>query len=217
MRGEGSEYCGWGSLPRVRGEGSEGWVLWVGRGGAARQPRPLLSPLFQAPLRSPLLSPLAERPLPLPHTHTTHPPSAADGDYKVKIVQRGAVGPLIEMLGSTDPQLREMAAFALGRLAQHADNQAGVVASGGLPPLLDLLETCVPNLQVGEGVGGWGCVLGVRVGARSSGLCDVRGGWRPSFDPPPHPRAHLAPPRPPPLAPAAQRGLCPVWAERERG
>lgn len=37
---------------------------------------------------------------------------------QVHIVQRGAVGPLIEMLQSPDAQLREMSAFALGRLAQ---------------------------------------------------------------------------------------------------
>ena len=37
---------------------------------------------------------------------------------QVHIVQRGAVRPLIQMLEATDPQLREMAAFALGRLAQ---------------------------------------------------------------------------------------------------
>lgn len=37
---------------------------------------------------------------------------------QVHIVQRGAVGPLIEMLQSPDSQLREMSAFALGRLAQ---------------------------------------------------------------------------------------------------
>jgi len=64
-------------------------------------------------------------------------------------VQRGAVPPLIDMLGNEDTQLREMAAFALGRLAQNSDNQAGIVAQGGLPPLLDLLETCQSNLQVG--------------------------------------------------------------------
>jgi HEAT repeat protein len=34
------------------------------------------------------------------------------------IVQRGAVQPLIEILQSPDTQLREMSAFALGRLAQ---------------------------------------------------------------------------------------------------
>lgn len=34
------------------------------------------------------------------------------------IVQRGAVQPLIEMLQSPDTQLKEMSAFALGRLAQ---------------------------------------------------------------------------------------------------
>ena len=39
-------------------------------------------------------------------------------DLQVHIVQRGAVRPLIEMLQSSDVQLREMSAFALGRLAQ---------------------------------------------------------------------------------------------------
>ncbi len=38
--------------------------------------------------------------------------------FQVHIVQRGAVRPLIRMLEASDPQLREMAAFALGRLAQ---------------------------------------------------------------------------------------------------
>ena len=33
-------------------------------------------------------------------------------------MQRGAVRPLIEMLQSPDVQLKEMSAFALGRLAQ---------------------------------------------------------------------------------------------------
>lgn len=42
-------------------------------------------------------------------------------------MQRGAVPPLVAMLGQGDTQLREMAAFALGRLAQNADNQAGIV------------------------------------------------------------------------------------------
>lgn len=37
---------------------------------------------------------------------------------QVHIVQRGAVRPLIEMLQSPDAQLKEMSAFALGRLAQ---------------------------------------------------------------------------------------------------
>lgn len=34
------------------------------------------------------------------------------------IVQRGAVQPLIQMLQSPDSQVREMSAFAIGRLAQ---------------------------------------------------------------------------------------------------
>ncbi|RVX20942.1 ARM repeat protein interacting with ABF2 [Vitis vinifera] len=44
--------------------------------------------------------------------------AAADSDCKAHIVQRGAVQPLIDMLQSPDVQLREMSAFALGRLAQ---------------------------------------------------------------------------------------------------
>lgn len=40
------------------------------------------------------------------------------GFTQVHIVQRGAVRPLIDMLESPDAQLKEMSAFALGRLAQ---------------------------------------------------------------------------------------------------
>ena len=53
--------------------------------------------------------------------------ATTDPDFKARIVQRGAVPPLIDMLGHTDVQLKEMAAFALGRLAQNPDNQAGIV------------------------------------------------------------------------------------------
>ncbi len=38
--------------------------------------------------------------------------------FQVHVVQRGAVRPLIRMFEALDPRLREMAAFALGRLAQ---------------------------------------------------------------------------------------------------
>lgn len=62
-------------------------------------------------------------------------------------MQRGAVRPLITMLGSEDLQLKEMAAFALGRLAQNADNQAGICQGGGLKPLLALLESRNGSLQ----------------------------------------------------------------------
>lgn len=51
------------------------------------------------------------------------------------------------MLGAADTALKEMAAFALGRLAQSIDNQAGIVQNGGLPPLLELLESKHYNLQ----------------------------------------------------------------------
>lgn len=50
-----------------------------------------------------------------------------DADYKSRIVQRGGVPPLIRMLSANDVALKEMAAFALGRLAQNTHNQAGIV------------------------------------------------------------------------------------------
>ncbi|KAK9287751.1 hypothetical protein L1049_016191 [Liquidambar formosana] len=73
--------------------------------------------------------------------------AATDSDCKVHIVQRGAVQPLIEMLQSPDLQLREMSAFALGRLAQDAHNQAGIAHTGGLVPLLKLLDSKNGSLQ----------------------------------------------------------------------
>ncbi len=44
-------------------------------------------------------------------------------------MQCGAVQPLIRMLEATDPQLREMAAFALGRLAQVLTTAAAPVSA----------------------------------------------------------------------------------------
>ncbi|KAH9682794.1 ARM REPEAT PROTEIN INTERACTING WITH ABF2 [Citrus sinensis] len=73
--------------------------------------------------------------------------AATDSDCKVHIVQRGAVRPLIEMLQSPDVQLREMSAFALGRLAQDMHNQAGIAHNGGLVPLLKLLDSKNGSLQ----------------------------------------------------------------------
>lgn len=73
--------------------------------------------------------------------------ATADTETKIKIVQRGAVPPLIKMLYHHDNSLKEMAAFAIGRLAQNSDNQAGIAASNGLLPLVDLLESKAPNLQ----------------------------------------------------------------------
>ncbi|KAK6239205.1 hypothetical protein QUC31_004674 [Theobroma cacao] len=66
---------------------------------------------------------------------------------QVHIVQRGAIPPLIEMLQSSDVQLQEMSAFALGRLAQDTHNQAGIVQNGGLVPLLRLLDSKNGPLQ----------------------------------------------------------------------
>lgn len=45
------------------------------------------------------------------------------------IVQRGAVLPLIDMLQSPDMQLREMSAFALGRLAQVSNSLISLFCS----------------------------------------------------------------------------------------
>ncbi|KAG1331726.1 ARM REPEAT PROTEIN INTERACTING WITH ABF2 [Cocos nucifera] len=73
--------------------------------------------------------------------------ASADSDSKVHIVQRGAVQPLIEMLQSPDIQLKEMSAFALGRLAQDSHNQAGIAYNGGLVPLLKLLDSKNGSLQ----------------------------------------------------------------------
>lgn len=44
--------------------------------------------------------------------------ASPDSDCKVQIAQRGAITPLIKMLQSSDEQVMEMSAFALGRLAQ---------------------------------------------------------------------------------------------------
>ena len=51
------------------------------------------------------------------------------------------------MLQLPDAQLKEMAAFALGRLAQNSHNQAGIVHDGGLILLLELLESKNGSLQ----------------------------------------------------------------------
>ncbi|MFS7915068.1 putative armadillo-like helical protein [Helianthus anomalus] len=40
-----------------------------------------------------------------------------DTNCKIDIVQKGVVGPLIDMLQSPDAQVREMSTFAFGRLA----------------------------------------------------------------------------------------------------
>jgi HEAT repeat protein len=81
------------------------------------------------------------------------PAAPGDPDYRTKIVQRGAVEPLIKMLGGQfvyrEPGLREMAAFALGRLAQHGDNQVGICHSDGLRPLLTLLESEIEDIAEG--------------------------------------------------------------------
>ncbi|XP_019456522.1 PREDICTED: ARM REPEAT PROTEIN INTERACTING WITH ABF2-like [Lupinus angustifolius] len=62
-----------------------------------------------------------------------------DSDCKNHIAQRGGITPLVEMLKSSDTHVREMSAFALGRLAQNSHNQAGIAHNGGIEPLLSLL------------------------------------------------------------------------------
>ncbi|KAI3674445.1 hypothetical protein L2E82_52269 [Cichorium intybus] len=51
------------------------------------------------------------------------------------------------MLRSPEAQLKEMSAFALGRLAQDTHNQAGIAHSGGIVPLLKLLDSKNGTLQ----------------------------------------------------------------------
>ncbi|KAL6993096.1 hypothetical protein U1Q18_011215 [Sarracenia purpurea var. burkii] len=72
---------------------------------------------------------------------------ATDSDCKVHIVQRGAVPPLIEILQCPDSRLREMSAFALGRLAQDTHNQVGIAHSAGILPLIKLLDSKNGSLQ----------------------------------------------------------------------
>ena len=70
-------------------------------------------------------------------------------DYNMtRIVQRGAIAPLVEMLKNPDPGLREMAAFALGRLAQNADNQIGICFGSALSPLLKQLDSNIDDVMV---------------------------------------------------------------------
>ncbi|XP_058740263.1 ARM REPEAT PROTEIN INTERACTING WITH ABF2-like [Vicia villosa] len=73
--------------------------------------------------------------------------ATTDTDCTIQIAQRGAINPLIKMLKSPDLQLREMSTFALGRLAQDSDNQAGIAYNGGIEPLLNLLAARNPSVQ----------------------------------------------------------------------
>uniref|UniRef100_A0A0D3BFH7 Armadillo repeat-containing domain-containing protein n=1 Tax=Brassica oleracea var. oleracea TaxID=109376 RepID=A0A0D3BFH7_BRAOL len=63
-------------------------------------------------------------------------------ERRCTFAQRGAITPLIKMLQSSDEQVVEMSAFALGRLAQALDthNQAGIGQRGGIISLLNLLD-----------------------------------------------------------------------------
>uniref|UniRef100_M4EML6 Armadillo repeat-containing domain-containing protein n=1 Tax=Brassica campestris TaxID=3711 RepID=M4EML6_BRACM len=54
---------------------------------------------------------------------------------EVHIAQRGAITPLIKMLQSSDEQVVEMSAFALGRLAQ--ENLADFIKAGNIQRLQD--------------------------------------------------------------------------------
>ncbi|KAI3676409.1 hypothetical protein L1987_86016 [Smallanthus sonchifolius] len=101
--------------------------------------------------------------------------AAADTDCKVHIVQRGAVGPLIEMLQSPDAQLREMSAFALGRLAQDTHNQAGIAHGGGIPLLLKLLDSRNGSLQHNAAFALYGLADNEENSSRYSSM------WRRSF------------------------------------
>ncbi|CAJ2633135.1 ARM REPEAT PROTEIN INTERACTING WITH ABF2-like [Trifolium pratense] len=73
--------------------------------------------------------------------------ATTDSDCKIHIGQRGAIKPLIDMLESSDLQLREMSTFALGRLARDSHNQAGIAYNGGIEPLLKLLGTKNTSVQ----------------------------------------------------------------------
>ncbi|KAL9677241.1 hypothetical protein QQ045_005469 [Rhodiola kirilowii] len=73
--------------------------------------------------------------------------AATDSECKAHIAQRGAVEPLINILSSPDVHLKEMASFALGRLAQDVHNQAGIAHTGGILPLIKNLDSKHAPLQ----------------------------------------------------------------------
>uniref|UniRef100_A0A0D3CDX5 Armadillo repeat-containing domain-containing protein n=1 Tax=Brassica oleracea var. oleracea TaxID=109376 RepID=A0A0D3CDX5_BRAOL len=62
---------------------------------------------------------------------------------EVHIAQRGAITPLIKTLQSSDEQVVEMSAFALGRLAQ--ENLADFIKAGGIQRLQDDNFTVQPT------------------------------------------------------------------------
>ncbi|CAM8894470.1 unnamed protein product [Rhodiola kirilowii] len=73
--------------------------------------------------------------------------AATDSECKAHIGQRGAIKPIIKMLSSPDVDLKEMASFALGRLAQDTHNQAGIAHCGGILQLLNNLDSKHVPLQ----------------------------------------------------------------------
>uniref|UniRef100_A0A0D3CDX4 Armadillo repeat-containing domain-containing protein n=1 Tax=Brassica oleracea var. oleracea TaxID=109376 RepID=A0A0D3CDX4_BRAOL len=63
---------------------------------------------------------------------------------QVHIAQRGAITPLIKMLQSSDEQVVEMSAFALG-LADNEENLADFIKAGGIQRLQDDNFTVQPT------------------------------------------------------------------------
>lgn len=78
---------------------------------------------------------------------------ASEPVYRSTLAQRGAIPPLVQMIREYEnvddrpPETTRMATFALGRLAQNSNNQAGIVSCGALSPLLHLLRSHDDMLQ----------------------------------------------------------------------
>ena len=81
---------------------------------------------------------------------------ATNADNRQKILEAGAIAPLIQLLKSCSEDLHHPAADALGFITENRDAQSSIVAAGGIVPLLQLLSGS-SNVEVQ-----WSAVVAVR-------------------------------------------------------
>ena len=88
------------------------------------------------------------------------------------IIAAGALPPLVQMLGSPNAQLQEVAALALGNLALHST--AAVVAAGAIPALVHILSSSSSGGSVHSGAA-WAIAKIAREASADS--CSPCGCW----------------------------------------
>jgi hypothetical protein len=66
----------------------------------------------------------------------------------MKIAELGALQPLVQLLMSTELPVLEHSAGALRNLSVHPDNKAQIVAAGAVGPLINLLMSHSPRIQL---------------------------------------------------------------------